>query len=69
MSQGALFSDPVWTDRWAVGDRCRNPLTDVLGTVTAIGDHTIDVEWHDHPTWGTYTTTYGLDRLLERVEP
>lgn len=68
MNQPPLFADPSWTDRWVIGDHCRNPLADVLGTVTAISDRTIDVKWHDHPTWGTYTTTYGSDHLLQRGE-
>lgn len=65
--QDALFGDPLWTDRWNVGDNVRNVVNPVcVGTVLAIDPgRTIRIEWADHPHWGTYTTSYGFDHLIE----
>lgn len=67
MNQPALFAPPAWTDRWNIGDRCRNRLNPAaIGTVIDVTPgRTIRVEWTGHPYWGTFTTTYGLDHLIE----
>lgn len=66
--QPSLFADPVWTDRWQPGDRCRDTNLGHEGTVTAVvAGVRIHVKWTDHPRWGTYSQTYAGDRLLERL--
>lgn len=67
-AQTTLFADPLWTDRWHPGDRCRDLTLGHEGVITdVIPGRRIHIRWPDHPRWGTYTQTYFADRLLERI--
>lgn len=67
--QSPLFTDPLWTDSWSVGDRVSNRWTTNTGLVTAVepGRHLL-IRWDAGAGGGGHTTRHGSDLGLEREE-
>lgn len=65
-AQPSLWTEPLWTDRFAPGDPVRDVYLDMPATVVDVvpGRH-VRVRFTGHPYHGTYECTYGHPSALE----